>query len=923
MDKMLTKGIQKITKLDPKIHFTLNEENDSVQFLTGSLSKPIPIETVQKEPYKAARRFIAEHRAIFGNIDAENSLSDEKARLDNQGRLHVVLSQKYDGIEVLGGMISIHFKADGSIYLVNSTINQHIKSSATAAIKLAEAQKIALQHAGRGASVFKNIPPALVIANDKNLGIKKFDLKTYHLCWKLYIEQDKAKDPAEWVYFIDASNGSVLSRYNQLNATGTGYYSTGAVFHSSHSGATHISRDVDTSAAWPVVTKPEIHTYDNAGSSDKTLANYREDVDDIWGDDILPPRENDERAIVDAHRYLGYILNYFYSTFNHNGWDNSGSHAISNVHYMLNYNNAFWSGQYDKILICDGDGVNYDYFCSLDILAHEFTHGVNHGFGVVQTYSGETGALNEALADSFGCIISLDYPAEDTQPWVNGDRTCIGVHPRSLADPARDAGGVVHYDATNNTTKYNSCAAGYFPDHYSIRYTGTGDYSGVHCNCPIVGHAVYLMVNGGTNRVSTINVPGIGVGPVEQMLYHTISAGLLTNLSNFADFRRAMINACQSLFPDNLDYLISVKTAFKAVGIGPDFYTRDNLGDTGQEPGTLSCMSPDIINRQQPADAATLAQIGDITNGSLCEKIELGQDNRVYFRVFNGGSSSASGTFRLYVSPASSFAAPASWNEVGHYNFPSIPAGSYWVPADADQCIVFPSALTVLLGEGHFCFIGIIESVDDPAPDHNEIHTITEFYDFIRKSNNYAWRNCDIKDDVTFNMEAFIEEFVLNAFEKGKLLTDIEIDARNLPGEADLVLLFPRDKIRGVKVMDIKHIQPRMNILRGPVIPLALAEKDIIAVQRPRVDFNVPEAELKSLLGKRKDELIEKFIPMKIKSQDIIRLVGCHIDSPDKIKFAVQFHKGCGTRDVHIAFRQLYKGQNLGQMNYIYKLRNK
>ena len=42
------------------------------------------------------------------------------------------------------------------------------------------------------------------------------------------------------------------------------------------------------------------------------------------------------------------------------------------------------------------------------------------------------------------------------------------------------------------------------PDHYSIRFTGTGDNGGVHINSGIPNHAFYLAVDGGTNRVSRV-----------------------------------------------------------------------------------------------------------------------------------------------------------------------------------------------------------------------------------------------------------------------------------------------------------------------------------------------------------------------------------------------------------------------------------
>ncbi len=72
------------------------------------------------------------------------------------------------------------------------------------------------------------------------------------------------------------------------------------------------------------------------------------------------------------------------------------------------------------------------------------------------------------------------------------------------------------------------------------------------------------------------------------MVYEAISSGSLDDTSDFAEFRLAMIDACQTLYPENLDYLSTDKTGFHSVGIGPDLYIRNQLSDQGEEPGTLS-----------------------------------------------------------------------------------------------------------------------------------------------------------------------------------------------------------------------------------------------------------------------------------------------------------------------------------------------
>jgi hypothetical protein len=593
-------------------------------------------------------------------------------------------------------------------------------------------------------------------------------------------------------------------------------------------------------------------------------------------------------------------------------------------------NNSFWAGApYEQVYFGDGDNVNYDYFGALDIVGHEWTHGHNYGFNILQTYDGETGAVNESLADINGCFVALDHPADVPNPWHHGEQVHLTGRGRDLADPSRDEFDVVQYDDTSNATKYASMQNGFYPDHYSIRYTGNQDNHGVHINSPIISHAIYLMVTGGTHRLSGVAVIGIGQPPVEQMVYHAMSTpGLLGNTSVFADFRIAMILACQTLYPENLDYLATVKTAFHAIGVGPDLFVRDTLADAGEEPGTLSCMSPDIIVRQTLADAATLVQIADLTDSTLGQNIELGpNDHYVYFRVQNRGSAVASGTFRLFIAPVSTFPTPATWNEVGHYDFPAVAAsGGVWVPAAANQCITLPATLINALGLGHYCFIGIIESDQDPAPDRALIDNVAEFHAFISKSNNYAWRNCNIYDlvpDTAGNLPVTTGTFQVNGLDRRLAPRELEIDTRDLPKGAELVLWVPVQKALGLKAkavpvrdrgLPVAKVAgalagPKEELDGGRQIPLA----DLAAVGNIR---EMIPAELK-----RKE--FEKQRPFRFAPGALVRLGGLELRAEERmnVRFAVRFAKKSGMRDATLAFRERMDGRQIGQMNYVFRVR--
>ena len=916
-EKELLSRIAELRKTDPKIQFAAPTADNAVEHIRGRLSPPREIKELRAKPFENARQFISTNKMLFGDIDEHVVLANGKSSVDQRGLTHVTLTQRHGNVEVLGAEVSVHFQTDGSIYQVNASLIQGIDAPKEATIDAGQAVQRAVSHAGRSSKIAPGAAPSLLVVRGSLLQSKR-KLPRFFLCWRVMIEEHEGKTPGAWVYFIDATTGEVLFRHTALIAgTATGYYSTGTAFNSSPSGTVYIASDATTSSSWPVTARPKVNTKDG------TTGAIAQDADDVWGDTTLPPRSNDERALVDVHRYLGYALSWFYSTFAHNSWNNAGGELIGTAHYGTNLNNAYWNSASNQILVGDGDGVSYDFFGAFDVLTHELTHGLNDGFNVVQTYSGETGAINEGLADSFAALASLDHPTEDPLPWTSGERICIPPkHPRSLSDPARDSSGTVLYDATNNTTKLNSAIAGYFPDHYDIRYTGTSDYGGVHINCPILGHAIFLMVSGGTNRISGVAVAGIGAAPVEQMLYHVISTpGLLTNSSTFPQFRRAMIEACLTLYPDNLDYLVTVKTGFKAVGIGPDVYIRDTLADVGVEPGTLSYLSPDIISRRELADATVLAQLGDMTNGSLSEDIVVGHDQFIYVRLTNGGNAPVSATVRLFLAPASSFPSPAAWTEVGTLDVLNLAAGASWHPTNASEHILLPATLSTALGTGHFCFIAVVESADDPAPDRMQISDISEFWAFISKSNNYAWRNCNIVP-VPSSGVAVVAFEVGALARRGVAPIELEVDARQLPEGAEVFMMLQREPMGSVKLFDVQRVTPQIDILRpGELLkPRRLDNIKLVSIPAAHVLVQDP-AELVETLALKSAKELEPFALYRLEPKRLTRFTALLTGRKAKARFGIKLPKGIGRRDIHVAFRQLHKGELIGQMNFIFRVK--
>ncbi len=218
-------------------------------------------------------------------------------------------------------------------------------------------------------------------------------------------------------------------------------------------------------------------------------------------------------AGVDAHYSAYKAYQYFESTFGWKGLDGDGgpypydtglddSSSQSLTALMIGVdvkfictglgcdtpNGAAWTGEEILVGLGDSESDGYGSFAMLDIVGHEWTHGIIDHINDL-TYSGESGALNESWADAFGTLVQ-NYAEGGAIDWKIGQNyfpTDPDVAIRYMDNPAL-AGD---------------------PDHYLERYTGTLDNGGVHTNSGIPNRAFSLLVAGGTHSNSG-SMYGIG-----------------------------------------------------------------------------------------------------------------------------------------------------------------------------------------------------------------------------------------------------------------------------------------------------------------------------------------------------------------------------------------------------------------------------
>jgi Zn-dependent metalloprotease len=475
---------------------------------------------------KAARMWL-QGEALKGNLKLA------RVQTENQtGYVHKRYDVFHLGVRVWGAQIIDHQK-DGRTYAINGQAFEDILVSVVPQIEASDAVRQAGESVGPGFAPIGT--PELVL-----LPLEAGFLLTYRV--------EHFRTDALMISFVDARTGAVVFSYDDVKkdqAVGIGRGIFGDVKKLSTEYKDNTYRFVD------VMRPAKIITGDMRHSEDITTTNYITDDDNDWPDPVS----------VDAHGYLGWIYDYFSMVHGRKGMDDANMQTVVNVHYGTNYKNAFFHGTTKWLYFGDGDPNSmYPYAGALDIVCHEFTHGItDHTCGLI--YFGESGSLNEAISDILGVSCEFFHqPAgigyQRAEWWEGEDTRRPFQAARDLSDPAR----LVFYEPYG--WKY--------PDHWSDYYDftpyGNWDNNGVHVNQAIATHWYYLLANGGTNKTSGITVSGIGVGDAERIAYRGWFYYLIPS-STFRNARSATYQAAVDLFGAGSTQAQRVARAWDAVGV--------------------------------------------------------------------------------------------------------------------------------------------------------------------------------------------------------------------------------------------------------------------------------------------------------------------------------------------------------------------
>ncbi|MFP3322805.1 M4 family metallopeptidase [Planococcus sp. SIMBA_160] len=515
----------------------VNKDTKTPDFISGKLTEPS-----DKAAKEIVFTYLEENENTFKidkkDLSSFKVISQEK---DDLGFTKVKLQQKFKGVPVFGSVINAHVDQNGVLTSVSGNLapelydKQSLKKGATvkagAAVEKAAADL--KEKIGSTPELEAEVTPELVIYSKDGQA---------HFAYSAEFEF-LYPEPGNYQYFVDAKTGDILDSFNQIHeAKPSG---GGASLTGNDSTATGKGVLGDTKTFNTLVNNNGSYLVDRtrgSGIFTYDAKNRTRTPGTLWLDSDNVYNAAYDGAAVDAHAYAGQTYDYFQDVHSRNSYDGNGAELISTVHYGRSYNNAFWSGS--QMVYGDGDGNTFVPLSgALDVIAHELTHAVTDTSADL-IYQNESGAINESMSDIFGTLVEHHF--NNKPDWQVGEDiytpNVAGDALRSMEDPTLSGD----------------------PDHYSKRYTGTGDYGGVHINSGISNKAAFLLANGGTHY--GVTVAGIGNDKTGDIYYRTLTQYLTPN-SNYSHFRVSTIQAATDLYGASSAEVASVKAAFSAVGV--------------------------------------------------------------------------------------------------------------------------------------------------------------------------------------------------------------------------------------------------------------------------------------------------------------------------------------------------------------------
>lgn len=443
----------------------------------------------RQSPADLIMEFIDRYPDIFNITSPKSQLELVNIINRDNGYQTVVYSQKNEGIPVYSANLNFQINSDGEIIYYTGGYIPNLIINTTPKIDYQQAYQILSDDLNMDDPLVEVKKGELIIINFPSSDLPE-EINPI-LAWKISVLSGEVYSS----FFIDANSGNILGEIPFL------------------------------------IFAKDFKIYDAKNK----------DIKNILGLDIEPELVLDEKGPIDnkeidqdALNILSHhntVYDFFFDNFKWESYDGNDSRLTSVVNVKIDCPNAQWDSNTKEMYFCD------DLTQSVDILAHEFTHGVSREtlkitpnlFYKIKTklhiYSiNETNAVSESLSDIFAAFIDHQHPWQICYSNCEGDDLI-----RDLANPS------------NNTR-------GALPAHYAdLVYPNSNlcdskdeiNYGCGHYNSTIFSHAVYLFTN------------QIGFEKSQHIIFFALANKMIPQDTDFINARIGIVKSCRENIGSN------------------------------------------------------------------------------------------------------------------------------------------------------------------------------------------------------------------------------------------------------------------------------------------------------------------------------------------------------------------------------------
>ena len=476
------------------------------------------------EAQQAASAWVKGHATALERAAADSFVRAGTFEGDN-GIYSMAYERTHEGLRVVGGDFVVLADADGQV--VGSSVAQEAPvdiASTTAQVPAARAAAVAK---GQVDEVSDASAPELVIWH-RDTGTR--------LAYEVEVRGTDAGEVSWQKVWVDAEDGSVLEAREQIaHGSGTAAYS----------GPNPLPIATSGSGSSYTMTDPTATTLRCQDAATNTTFSG---TDDLWGNGNATNRET---GCVDALYAAQQMKAMMSSWLGRSGMNGSGGWVPIRV--GLNDINAYYDGTQVQI----GKNQAGAWISSMDVVAHEFGHGVDDktpggiSGGGTQEFIGD--ALAAATEYYDGQVAPYDAPDHTVGEEVN----LVGQGPiRDGSNPA-NVGDPSCYSSSIPTAEVHAAA-------------GPGD------------HWFYLLSRGGVSKCNGQSVTGLGEQAAIKVLYNAML--MKTSSSNYLKYRTWTLTAAKNL-DSTCAQFNAVKAAWNAVNV-PAQTADPTCGGTTTPPPT-------------------------------------------------------------------------------------------------------------------------------------------------------------------------------------------------------------------------------------------------------------------------------------------------------------------------------------------------